>query len=417
MNKPEVHIPKQLIPQKEKTIFLAISGGVDSVVLLDLLSNLSTKIHLLHVNYHLRGEESEQDEQLVRQLAKRYSCELTVLDFDMNAHLKEQGGNLQDEARKIRYNFFADYVKSHSILMTAHHFDDQMETFFMHLSRKSGIAGMSCMAEKNDQHWRPLLAFRKAELSAYAKEHQLAFREDKSNQENKYLRNRWRNEWIPMMEKSIPALAESVAQLISVFQEERKRLESEIAPALINIQITHRWPFASFETTSTKGKYLMAKELSLRPTELLRMEELKLSGKSKRIEIDRLELTIWNDEDAFLFDYKQESKLPVLQTKVLSKLPNTFDKNCLILDPDKLHGNLSVREWKNGDRIASIGMKGTQLVSDIIKDAKVSAAEKANVWVVEDEKNILWVVGYKISRRAIATHDSTSIRKVTLSLA
>jgi tRNA(Ile)-lysidine synthase len=413
MNNSGVHIPSHLLPKKGKTIYLAISGGVDSVVLLDLLVKAKYTVHLLHVNYHLRGEDSNLDENLVRQFANCHQTKISVLDFDMKAHL-QNGGNLQNEARKIRYSFFNEHVTENDILMTAHHFDDQMETFFMHLSRKSGIVGMSCMAEKNKNHWRPLLPFRKKELYAYAKEKHLEYREDVSNADNKYLRNKWRNEWIPLMEKSSPHLGKNIAVLVKAIQNERAELEKKYQNLLEEIQLLNRWTFDSYDATCGEGKYLIGKSLGLRPSEVERLNTLRLSEKSKNFSVERDDLIIWNDGNAFVWQLNELHLIPELELTEIEALPSDFDKTSYYADADKISGSLKIRRWEEGDRIAPIGMKGTQLISDIIKDAKIASNEKMNVLVVEDDEKIIWCVGLKIGRLVLAGKETLRIVRISV---
>ncbi len=406
MNKPQVHIPEHLLPAKGQLVYLAISGGVDSMVLLDLLVKAGCRVHLLHVNYHLRGEDSIEDQKHVCKFANKLSVNVSLCDFYMKEYLTKNGGNLQAEARKVRYTFFNEHLTEKDILMTAHHFDDQLETFFMHLTRKSGIAGMSCMAEKNDNHWRPLLGFRKTELYQYAKENHLEFREDTSNTENKYLRNQWRNVWIPLMEKKLPQLSQQVGILIEAFQKERLLLEEKYHSLIKEIQKSGRWNFASFDLVDTEGKYLIGKNLSLKASEIERLTELRNSEKSKFIFVQEDGVKIWNDGSAFVWEDEQDFKIPILQIERIDALPQVFDKNSYYADADKIVGELSIRTWKEGDRIAPLGMEGSQLVSDIIKDAKVPSGEKANVLVVEDAEKIVWVVGLKMGKLAVANAQS-----------
>lgn len=413
MNKPQVHIPEHLLPAKDQLVYLAISGGVDSVVLLDLLVKAGCRVHLLHVNYHLRGQDSDEDAKLVYHFMNWYSLSGTFRDFYMQNHLNKNGGNLQAEARKERYEFFQKHVTKDDILMTAHHFDDQMETFFMHLSRKSGIAGMSCMAEKNGNHWRPLLPFRKADLYHYAHENQLEFREDKSNAENKYLRNLWRNVWIPRMEQKMPNLAQQIAVLIEAFQNERHFLEEKNAALLRSIQASGRWDFDSFDRLDDESKFLIGKNLLLKASEMERLTDLRKSGKSKFIRVQN-QLKIWNDGSAFVWEKEPVTPIPALKVETIAALPKAFDKHTYYADADKIVGALSVRTWQIGDRIAPLGMTGTQLVSDIIKDAKVPPSEKAKVLVVEDTEKIIWVAGLKMGRLAAANSNSKEILSIII---
>lgn len=414
MNNSGIHIPHELKPSSVKTIFIAISGGVDSAVLLDVFSKNYSNIHLLHVNYHLRGEDSNADEQLIRNLAAKYTISISVLDFNMDKHLSDNGGNLQNEARKIRYDFFSQHVSAEDIFMTAHHLDDQMETFFMHLTRKSGIVGLSCMAEKNGNHWRPLLSFRKSDLYRYAEENQLEFREDRSNKENKYIRNRWRNEWIPMMEKANTQLAESIQILVKAFQKERDLLEKENESTINSIRKYSVWTFDSFDKTNEEGRYLIAKKLGLRASEFEELSALRNTDKSKKLEVNREKLVIWNDRDSFIFSKEKAMEIPELIVESIVQLPESFDKKSIYLDSDKISGKLRIRKWCNGDRIFPVGMEGSQLVSDIIKDGKISAQDKAQVLVVEDDEEIVWVIGLKIGGRKIASMGNAKITKATI---
>jgi tRNA(Ile)-lysidine synthase len=414
MNNIEIHIHQHLPPKSDQKVFLAISGGLDSVVLFRLLQAQKVNVHLLHVNYNLRGEDSIQDEKFIRELAKVNAVPLSVLNYNMKEHLAELGGNLQNEARKIRYSFFQNYLTQEpkSILMTAHHFDDQMETFFMHLSRKSGIAGLSCMAEQNGNHWRPLLSFSKRNLNEYALANKFDWREDVSNANNKYLRNIWRNQLLPELKSELPSLEESVRVLIQVFQQERIKLESDYLPKAADIYKSNTWLFSDFDSCSDEGKYIITKELGLRFSETERLDELRKSEKTKFFEIERLNFTIWNEGDSFSFKINDQQNLPELLTKVITSLPDFFDKNCYYADQSKIKGELKLRYWQEGDRIASAGMTGNQLISDIIRDAKVPSSEKKNVLVVEDEENILWCVGLKVGRLALADLNSEEIVKI-----
>lgn len=416
MSNSKLHIPEYLLPNKDQKVFLAISGGLDSVALFHLLQEAKVDVHFLHVNYNLRGDDSIADEKFVRELAKVNAVPLAVLNYDMKAHLAELGGNLQNEARKIRYSFFQTYLtkEPNSILMTAHHFDDQMETFFMHLSRKSGIAGMSCMAEQNGNHWRPILNFSKLELKEYALGKAISWREDVSNQDNKYLRNLWRNEWLPKLKAELPSLEESVRILIAAFQQERNKLEEEFLPKVTEIQDNKSWLFTDFDAIPEEGKYLIAKELGLRFSEYERLIDLRLSEKSKYIAIDRMDLQIWNDSDSFTFQNAEQKPLPKLIVEEIKSLPETFDKDIYYTDKTKISGDLKLRYWKEGDRIASAGMKGTQLISDIIKDAKVPSAEKRNVLIVEDDEKIFWCVGLKVGRLGLARTNSSQILRIRI---
>jgi tRNA(Ile)-lysidine synthase len=298
--------------------------------------------------------------------------------------------------------------------MTAHHFDDQMETFFMHLSRKSGLTGLTCMAEQNGNHQRPLLNYSKQELKDFAVEKEIKWREDASNQENKYLRTKWRNEWLPLLKNQLPNLEENVRVLITAFQQERNRLEVEFSPKTKEIKNSTNWSFTDFDTCSNEAKYIISKELGLRYAEMERLIELRETEKSKFFELNRLNLRIWHDGDKFTFEKIEKYLLPSLRIERISQLPKIFDKNTYFADSNKVVGQLKIRFWKEGDRIASIGLSGTQLISGIIKDAKIPSSEKKKVFIVEDDEKILWCVGLKVGRDRLADENSEDILMVNL---
>ena len=193
---------KQLYSPGDK-IFVAVSGGIDSVVLLDLFHKTNFQIAVAHCNFSLRGTESDEDEKFVAGLAKNYNIDFFVKKFNTKKFSKENGLNIQEAARKLRYDWFNSIAEKHNFdkIAVAHHFDDQAETFFINLFRGSGVSGLRGMPIKRDNIIRPLLFARRAEIEKYAAENKLSFREDSSNFSDKYLRNRIRHNLLPEIEK------------------------------------------------------------------------------------------------------------------------------------------------------------------------------------------------------------------------
>ena len=185
-------------------LVVGVSGGMDSMVLLHALKNTHSKITVTHVNYMLRGQDSNEDAKLVEKTARSYALPFEKLEFDLQAYLDENGGNLQEKARDTRYSFFDSLIdkNNYAKLILAHHQGDQIENFWMQMARGGGIRAMSGMKEVNKNIIRPLLSFSKAELFAYATEHHIEWREDTSNKSNRYTRNIWRNVLIPELNKN-----------------------------------------------------------------------------------------------------------------------------------------------------------------------------------------------------------------------
>ena len=211
--------------------FVACSGGVDSMVLLYILQKNGYAVSALHVNYQLRGLDSEKDQKLIETTCKRVGISVHIKRIDLHKMLEINEGNLQEEARNERYAFFQNFTKTaDSKIVFGHHADDQVETFFLNLARGAGIMGLSGMLEENTGYLRPLLPFSKAEILAYAAENNVVWREDISNESNTYQRNKLRNIILPALKQFIPELSESVLLLVSVFQENQQELERIVTP-------------------------------------------------------------------------------------------------------------------------------------------------------------------------------------------
>lgn len=403
----ESEFQKQWAFLADKKLFVACSGGADSVVLTHLAKSFCKEITLLHVNYNLRGEESIEDELFVRKYAEDNKLKLEVKSVQTKILLEEKKQNLQALAREIRYEWFSKFLKEeNTVLLLGHHFDDQIETFYLNLARKAGILGLSCMLEQSEKVCRPLLNFEKKDIYTFAKEQQLSWREDSSNQKNDYRRNRLRNEILPFLEGQIPDLKNSVKILIEAFQEERKMLEESLGELRKELQNYNKLDFVTWKNLirrsgDTLGLILL-KPYSFTQNQLAEIDKLLTSQKGAKVLSATHELI--REEDYFFLKTRQQTAtLPKLLISEVASLPKVFTKDCIYLDKQKIKGELRLRFWQEGDRIASIGVRGTQLVSDIITDAKIQHHLRDAVLVLHDEANIHWVVGLKIGRLAVAS--------------
>jgi tRNA(Ile)-lysidine synthase len=397
-----------------KNIFIACSGGLDSTLLAHLFANISNSCTLLHVNYNLRGEESIGDESFVLELGKKLNIPVKINSIQTQEILKEKRENIQLFARNFRYKWFEEFLKDkNSILLLGHHLDDQIETFYLNLARKSGNLGMACMLEKNKQILRPFLAFSKEDLKKYALSKNISWREDSSNFSNKYARNRLRNEFIPLMMEKIPSLRDSIQILINQFQKEVIEIENSIVELRDSITKNRILHFASYNSLNLEQKIALVKNFNFKASQLSEIQKLQHSSKGKILS-STTHFFINEKEHFLICERKIEEKTAQLLLEKCEKLPNKFSKNEIYVDKQKINGEISLRKWENGDRISSLGMNGTQLISDIIKDAKISTIQKQNVFIVHDEATILWCVGLKISRQVIATNNSTEIIKISV---
>ena len=398
---------------RNKNVFLACSGGVDSIVLLHLLKSLNVNLTVIHVNYQLRGEDSDHDAKLVETRCQELKIPFQIRVVDLKKAL-ESGGNLQDEARKVRYTWFNEILAKNkrNTIALAHHQDDQVETFLMNLARKSGVLGLACMKQEHQGIVRPLLYFSKAEILKYASNHFIQWREDQSNKSNNYTRNRLRNEFIPLLKTQFTHFNQSVLLLVEAFQRKQAELEQVISPITESILETASLSTSTFSSLDEFEQVELLHQLEIPVSYLPRLSELKERG--KRIEIKHLTYeAVVRDEHQFTFLKNAQYSFELSVTEINS-LPNKFDKNHVYFDVSKLEGELQIRTWQIGDRISPLGMSGSQLVSDIIKDAKITANAKRTQLVVHDDKSVLWCVGLKIGRTAIANSTSEKILRCSV---
>ncbi len=417
MHRIEEHIRKRWSDFKNATIFVGCSGGLDSIVLILILHKLKFKIEALHVNYQLRGKDSEKDALFVQSFCQEKNIPFHIKTIDLGKELID-GGNLQELARNVRYDWFQSFLskEKNAFIAVAHHQDDQIETFFLNLARKSGVMGLAAMLEENHQIIRPLLPFSKDELREYALYQHLIWREDKSNSTNKYRRNFLRNVIIPLLNHQVPHLNESVLILVKVMQESQQELENSISIVLRETNENKRLKIESFLNWNDLEKVEFFRQLN-QPIELKdELTQIAHSENGKRILLQNhpkySAIVKQKDEFLFLTERKVASK-PVLLVETVNVLPKEFNKTEIYLDFSKIKGKLKLRKWKIGDRIQPLGMKGSKLISDCIKDAHISIEEKSDVLIVHDEENIHWCVGLVIGRKAVANGKTKEILKIT----
>jgi len=403
---------KILAPYRNHRCILGCSGGIDSMVLLHFLVKEQFKVHVVHINYHKRGNDSNEDERFVSNFCAKNTIPFTGFHYEKD---KNHSSNFQEAAREFRYTKFNEIAKNYadSVVLLAHHADDQVETFFMNLARNSGVVGLAGMLPVHNNIVRPMLNSSKIELSHYAETHQLKWREDSSNTANDYTRNRWRNEFIPFLEKQIPELKSSVLLLIEKFQEYQHDLSIHVNPFMEQIRTEKKVKISELEKLNEFERFEIWRQLQQLPKTFAAFDKLPTLQLGKHVKmVNGFEKVICEKDILYFESSTQQKPIFELNIKQVEVLPTTFDKNKIYLDASKIEGNLMLRKWKSGDKIKSIGMNGSQLVSDIIKDAKIPNHQKNEILVVRDDEEIHWVVGLKVGRSALATSCNSSILSV-----
>ena len=269
------------------TYYVACSGGVDSMVLLSVLHQLGKTIHVLHVNYQLRGEASDLDQQLIEDFCNQHSIPYSIHSVELSKEL-ENGGNLQDLARNVRYTFFKEKaLEIHSKIVLAHHADDQLELFLLNIARKSGVMGLSCMLPEYGRIIRPLLPFSKQEILEFALKEGIVWREDASNQSNKYRRNSIRNVFLPEIEAQLPEFRESCLYLIEQFQKNQLEVEQKIKIVTHKIQQENLLLYSDFDVLTEVEHIELLRQLAIPFGFLKEFKKLRHAENGKRLQLKK----------------------------------------------------------------------------------------------------------------------------------
>lgn len=426
------HIDTNLPFLRERPLLLACSGGVDSVVLAHLCVAADLRVTLAHCNFQLRGDESDGDEAFVRNLSYELGVGVMVQSFDTEKYAEAHRGSIQMAARELRYQWFHEVLDTgeFDFVLTAHHADDDLETFLINLSRGTGIEGLSGIPVQNEKVIRPLLNFSRQEILSYAKDNTLQWREDSSNSESKYLRNKIRLDIVPQLKTLHPtflknfmrtqAHLEQTQSLVRHHMEEiRARLfESEGDTIRISVEKLQ-------ELKPTAG-YLYELFQAYGFTEWNDVEGLlhAMSGKevlskTHRLVKDRTHLILspieTGPEEVFwILDNVKELEIPInIRFQNVKKVENT-GRNVIYLDKEKLNFPLQLRNWEKGDYFYPYGMKGKKKLSKFFKDEKVDVISKEKQWLLCSDDAIVWVVGRRADERFKVEDSTKEILKITL---
>ena len=427
------HISNTFPALKGKKILIACSGGLDSVVLSRLFKELNYDISLAHCNFSLRGKESDEDEKFVILLADKLSIPIFNKKFNTKAYKIKHKLSTQVAARQLRYQWFEEVCTEHSFdyLATAHHLDDDLETFLINLSRGTGLRGLIGIPLINDKIIRPFLNFPRADILQYAKEKNSPWREDSSNQTSDYLRNKLRIE-------VIPRLKEVDHNLLNGFHQTQKYLNDSMAlvndyMALIKNLVVDETE-DGFEIDVLKLQDLpntnaLLYEL-LAPfgftawddiSDLLTAQSGKqIFSESHRILKNRKSLLlvensfVHNEETYTIKESDTGIDTPInLKIEQVDKTSD-YTPSIVYLDLQKLNFPLQLRKWREGDSFYPFGMKGKKKLSKFFKDEKLSLIAKEKTWVLTSENHIVWIVGMRSDHRFKVESQTKKILKITV---
>ena len=426
--------------QGAKRLLVAVSGGPDSVVLLDSLHREGFSVVVAHCNFHLRGEASDADAIFVRSLADKYQVAYCQVDFDTEKVAEERKVSIEMAARDLRYEWFEQMADEYNcdLIAVAHNADDVVETFFLNLTRGTGLQGLSGMAELRGRIVRPLLQVSREQIMEYIAENELEYRIDATNLETVYTRNKIRHNVVSQLMEINPSFLETMANNMRFIASAQGIVEAYAVEAYKHV-VTEEGERIRFDLNRLRefegvdtllflwlNRYGFGSDVVMQLYRSLN----DIAGKqfysaTHRIVGGReyLECTMHNAQCTmqnaeFTIDEKQFTindpiKLEVNEVDIADfRLIKSANVACL--DVDKLQYPLVLRRWKRGDWFIPYGMKGRKKLSDFFADKKMNLIEKERVWLLVSGDDIVWIVGHRVDARYAVTEKTKRVKIFTL---
>lgn len=433
LTKFQNHFEQNFPYLKERKLLLAVSGGLDSMVLMHLFQELNYSIGIAHCNFQLRGKESDEDENFVKLQAEKFQIPIFSIQFETEKFANDNKLSIQLAARKLRYDWFYQILEqeNYDYLLTAHHLDDQLETFLINLSRGTGIEGLTGIPATNDKIMRPLLPFSREEILAFAGENSLSWREDSSNASTKYLRNKIRHDVIPILKSLNP-------NFLTSFENTLEHLNQ--ANALVNdasrntydlvvkqLDDQHIFDIPRLLELPNYKAYLYQWLKDFGFTAWVDIYDLVNANSGKQIFSetyvllkDRNRLLLFekrekhNAEIYFVKDFESKVNIPLKLSFCKVANISNVNANCIFVDENQLKLPLVIRKWQEGDVFYPAGMIGKKKLSKFFKDEKYSLFDKQNQWLLCSDDEIVWVIGKRADQRFLTNENTKNHIKITL---
>ncbi|SHL71145.1 tRNA lysidine(34) synthetase TilS [Flavobacterium xanthum] len=417
-----------------KKILIATSGGKDSMVMVHLLQHLDYEIGIAHCNFQLRGIESFGDQNFVQEYASANNISIFITQFDTKAFSEDYKISTQVAARELRYNWFYELLETekYDYILTAHHADDNLETFLINLSRGTGLEGLIGIPEQNEKVVRPLLAFSQEEMEEYAILHGIQWREDSSNASDKYLRNKIRHHVVPLLKELNPNFLLSFHKTQGYLQQAQDMVDD--AAIMVYQQVAQQdgdtiyFDLKKLQKLPNYKSYLYQWLNEFGFKAWVDIYDLVDSQSGKCVysseyrllkDRDSLLLSRLNEEDEIqeyaILENQKEVNIPLNLSFCKVADISIGSNKTIFVDADKLHYPLVLRHWNEGDHFQPFGMDGkSKKISKLFKDEKLSLIEKESKWLLCSNTEIVWVIGLRQDERFRIDNTTKNILKIQL---
>ena len=434
LQKFKQHLHQNFPFLEDSKLLIAISGGIDSVVLAHLCSQLNLNFSLCHCNFNLRGQESDDDEAFVTSLAKSIKTPVYTTSFETEKYATKNKVSIQVAARDLRYTWFYKLLDAnqYDYVLTAHNTNDNLETFIINLTRGSGLEGFTGIPPVNEKSVRPLLAFSRDEITLFAIKNGIVWREDKSNASVKYVRNKVRHKVIPILKELNPHVLESFQNTIEYLNESQSIINDAVKNITAKVVSYEndvlKISCKEIDKLSNKKAYLYQLLQAYGFTSWNDIVDLISAQPGKQVFSDTHRLL--KDRNFLILttiNKSQSIKGPILIDQKVSKITNPIkltiqntddytskNKEQIIIDKDLVNYPLSLKKWHHGDAMYPTGMTGSKKISQLFKDNKLSLLDKEKIWILADAKDhIIWVIGLRQDRRYLANKTSKNRLKIS----
>ena len=407
MKKVKEFIEKEDLFSKQDKILVALSGGADSVALTHILITLGYHWEAAHCNFELRGEESDRDEDFVRNFCRSLNIKCHSIHFETRRYAAQQSISIEMAARELRYNWFSKICEGSDcqVVAVAHHKDDSVETMLLNLIRGTGINGLLGIRPKNGNVVRPLLCASRQEVVEYLHRMNQTYVTDSTNLEDEYTRNKIRMNLLPLMEEINPSVKDGLVKTASYLNDVSKVYQQAIKESIDRIFITPEKEISIEKLMNEPApQALLFEVLSPLGFNSTQVEEVygSLNGQPGKRFISSQWQVVKDRELLLIEKVKTANDKPqiIFEEVLLTKefvIPK--DKNTACFDANKFKGVISIRKWEKGDYFIPFGMKGKKLVSDFMTDSKFSLLKKEQQWVLSCNDQIAWLIGERTDNR------------------